>query len=92
MHFTAYVLVPLERASTSTEARHRAYDYLMENEFVGGEGRWGHGTRIGAGCVWMSADGMTLIFPNWPLAPKDSRNLMNPLVAPLVGISVSTES
>ncbi|MBN1687978.1 MAG: hypothetical protein JW893_02665 [Candidatus Omnitrophica bacterium] len=43
MHFTAYVLIPLEKATTSAEARHQASAYLVDNEFVGGEGRWGSG-------------------------------------------------
>ncbi len=43
MHYAAYVLIPVEKAATSDEARRQASNYLMENEFVGGEGRWGSG-------------------------------------------------
>ena len=43
MHSTAYVLIPLENAFTSAEARRQASVYLLKNEFVGREGRWGRG-------------------------------------------------
>jgi len=43
MHYAAYALIPADLASTSAEARRQAHSYLMNNEFVGGEGRWGRG-------------------------------------------------